>query len=130
MLNATRAITRRCRHMNKRKNIKPILVLLILVLMPPRSGWTAEGDKAAAFAGQDLDLQGQELVSYRLSPVDHVLVFKNGLSLSIGSHQFSADGAVVGLGPKTAGISGSPAAQAHSPPRIDYQATGYLQIGR
>jgi len=113
--------------MNKRKNIKPILVLLILVLMPPKSGWTAEGDKAAVFAGQDLHLQGQELVSYRLSPVDHVLVFKNGLSLSIGSHQFSADRAVVWLGPKTAGISGSPAAQSASEPRIDYQATVYLQ---
>ncbi len=35
--------------MDIRKSILIILVLLVLVLMPPRSGWTAEGDKAAAF---------------------------------------------------------------------------------
>ena len=95
--------------------------------MPPRSGWTAEGDKAAAFAGQDLHMQGQELISYRLSPVDHALVFQSGFSLSIGIHQFSADRAVVWLGPNTAGIPESGVTQSASESRIDYEATVYLQ---
>ncbi|MGB2864641.1 MAG: hypothetical protein WBC05_15045, partial [Sedimentisphaerales bacterium] len=113
--------------MSIRKNILPILVLLVLVLMPPKSGWTAQGDKAAAFAGQDLHMQGQELISYRLSPVDHVLVFQSGFSLSIGVHQFSAERAVVWLGPNSAGIPGSRATQPTSDSRINYEATVYLQ---
>lgn len=113
--------------MSIRKNILPILVLSVLVLMPPRSGWTAQGDKAAAFAGQDLHMQGQELISYRLSPVDHVLVFQSGFSLSIGAHQFSADRAVVWLGPNSTGIPGSGITQPASGTRIDYEATVYLQ---
>ncbi|HUT45215.1 MAG TPA: hypothetical protein VMX36_02975, partial [Sedimentisphaerales bacterium] len=113
--------------MSIRKNILPVLVLSVLVLMPPRSGWTAEGDKAAAFAGQDLHVQGQELISYRLSPVDHVLVFQSGFSLSIGIHQFSAETAVVWLGPNSAGIPGSGVTQSASHSRIDYEATVYLQ---
>ncbi len=113
--------------MSTRKNILHILVLSVLVLIPSRSGWTAEGDKAAAFAGQDLHLQGQELISYRLSPVDHVLVFQGGFSLSIGAHQFSADRAVVWLGPNSAGIPGSGITQPAPDTRIDYEATVYLQ---
>ena len=34
--------------MDIRKKIQPILVLLVLVLMPPRSGWTAQSDKNEA----------------------------------------------------------------------------------
>ena len=113
--------------MNIRKNILPILVLLVLVLMPSRSGWTAQDDKAAAFAGQDLHLRGQELISYRLSLVDHVFVFQNGFSLSIGIHQFSADRAVVWLGSNSAGIPGSGMTRSGSDSRIDYEATVYLQ---
>ena len=101
--------------------------MVLLVLVPPRSGWTAQGDKAAAFAGQDLHMQGQELISYRLSPVDHALVFQSGFSLSIGIHQFSADRAVVWLGPNTAGIPESGVTQSASESRIDYEATVYLQ---
>ena len=95
--------------------------------MPPRSGWTAQDDKAAAFAGQDLHVQGQELISYRLSPFDHVLVFQGRFSLSIGIHQFSADKAVVWLGPNSAGIPGSGVTQSASDSRINYEATVYLQ---
>ncbi|MFC1604425.1 LPS assembly protein LptD [Planctomycetota bacterium] len=113
--------------MSIRKNILPILVLLVLVLMPPRSGWAAQGDKAAAFAGQDLHMQGQELISYRLSIVDHVLVFQSGFSFSIGTHQFSADKAVVWLVPNSAGFPGSRATQPASDSRINYEATIYLQ---
>ena len=124
MRDASRAITRRCQHMNMRKNILPILVLLVSVLMPPGSGWAAENDKAAAFAGQDLHLQGQELISYRLSPVDHALVFQSGFSMSIGAQQFSADSAVIWLG---SGSPGGAITESSARPRIYYEATVYLQ---
>jgi hypothetical protein len=129
MRDASGATSRRLQYwqMSKRKNILPILVLLVLVSMPPRSGWTAQGDKAAAFAGQDLHVQGQELISYRLSPDGHVLVFQSGFSLSIGTHQFSADSAVVWLGSNSAGIPGSGVTQSASESRVDYEATVYLQ---
>ena len=110
--------------MNMRKNIQLILVLLVSVLMPPGSGWAAENDKAAAFAGQDLHLQGQELISYRLSPVDHALVFQSGFSMSIGARQFSADSAVVWLGSRS---PGGAITESSELPRIYYEATVYLQ---
>ena len=51
MRDASGAINRRPQYwqMSIRKNILTILVLLVLVLMPPGSGWTTQGDKAAAF---------------------------------------------------------------------------------
>jgi len=97
---------------------------LVSVLMPPGSGWAAENDKAAAFAGQDLHLQGQELISYRLSPVDHALVFQSGFSMSIGAQQFSADSAVVWLGSSS---PGGAITESGERPRIYYEATVYLQ---
>jgi len=113
--------------MNIRKNIQLTLVLLVLVLMPPRSGWTAESGKAAVFAGQDLHLQGQDLISYRLSPVDHALVFQGGFSMSIGSEQFSADSAVVWLESGSPGIPEGAITESSGLPRIYYEATVYLQ---
>ena len=92
--------------------------------MPPGSGWAAESDKAAVFAGQDLHLQGQELVSYRLSPAEHALVFQSGFSMSIGARQFSADSAVVWLGARS---PGGAITESSEHPRIYYEATAYLQ---
>ena len=110
--------------MNIRKNIQLILVLLVLVIIPPKSAWAAESDKAAVFAGQDLHLQGQELISYRLSPADHALVFESGFSMSIGARQFSADSAVVWLGARS---PGGAITESGERPRIYYEATIYLQ---
>jgi len=95
--------------------------------MPPGSGWTAESDKAAFFAGQDLHLQGQELISYRLSTVEHILVFQSGFSMSIGAHRFSADSAVVWLGSRSPAVPGGAITESSKRPRIDYEATVYLQ---
>jgi hypothetical protein len=127
MRDVSRAITRRCRHMNIRTNILPILVLLASVLIPLRSGWTAESDKAAAFAGQDLHLKGQELISYRLSTVEHILVFRDGFSMSIGNRQFSAESAVVWLGPRSPGVPKGATAESNKYPQLYYEATIYLR---
>ena len=110
-----------------RKKTLTISILLILLLMPPKSGWTAEGNKAAAFAGQDLHLEGQDPISYLLSSTDHVLVFRNGFSMSIDAQEFSADTAVVWLWPDSEWIPESDIAESSSRARIDYQVIVYLQ---
>jgi len=75
--------------------------------------------KAQAFVGQDLHLAGPELISYQLSTGEHILVFTDGLSMSIGANQFSSDRAVIWLESLTTEFRG----RAH----IDYKATAYLQ---
>lgn len=127
MRDVLRVITRQCRHMNIRKNIQLIILVLILVLTPPKSGWTAERDIAAAFTGQDLHLQGKEPISYRLPGFEHVLVFQHGFSMSIDAQQFSADTAVVWLGPGTLRVPQRAITELGDHPRVDYIATVYLQ---
>lgn len=71
------------------------------------------------FVGQDLHVAGPELISYQLSTGEHILVFRNGVSMSIGANQFSSDSAVVWLESITTEFRGQT--------RIDYKATAYLQ---
>ncbi len=75
--------------------------------------------KAQAFVGQDLHMTGPELISYQLSTGEHILVFSNGLSMSIGASQFSSDRAVIWLESVKTEFRG----RAH----IDYKVTAYLQ---
>ena len=75
--------------------------------------------KGQAFVGQDLHLAGPELISYQLSTGEHILVFTDGLSMSIGANQFSSDKAVIWLESITTEFRGRA--------RIDYKATAYLQ---
>jgi hypothetical protein len=95
--------------------------------MPPRSGWTAENDKAAVFVGQDLYLEGQEPISYQLSTVENILVFRDGFSMSIGNSQFSADSAVIWLWPRSPGIPKGAITESNEHHLIYYEATVYLQ---
>jgi len=96
-------------------------------LTPPGSGLAAEDDKAAAFAGQDLHLQAQNLISYSLSPTEHVLVFQDDFSMEIGSQQFSADSAIVWLWPGSMRVPRVPTAESGGRSGINYEATVYLQ---
>jgi len=98
-----------------------ILVFLSLVSGPVSSA--IEGDKARAFVGQDLHLAGKEVISYQLSPVEHILVFQNGFSMSIGANRFSGDNGVVWLESIGTEFGGRlPRAG-----RVDYKAKVYLQ---
>jgi hypothetical protein len=121
-----------------RKNILTILVLLVLVW--PRTGLAVENHQTAVFVGQDLLLQGPELISYRLDTAEHILVFQGGLgtpnakksvrepfSMSIGAHQFSSDSAVVWLVPRSAGIPERVMTGFGGAAGIDYEVTVYLQ---
>jgi len=97
-----------------------LLVLGCLVLVPrPRLlGQTSQGhngsvEKSSAtndpanrsiWIGQDLHLAGKELASFKLSTDEHVLMFEQGFSASIGADQFTSDKAVVWLEPVTSRI--------------------------
>ncbi len=74
--------------------------LYILILLAAACGrvlQAAEADKAEILAGQDLQITGASVVSHRLSSGEHILVFKDGLTMSIGANQFSSGSAVVWL---------------------------------
>jgi hypothetical protein len=110
-----------------RINTLTILLLLVLVSMPSKLGWTAEGDKTTVFAGQDLHLKGQNLISYRLSGADHILVFQQGFSMSIDAQQLSADSAVVWLWPDSAQVPRNEVIESSGRAQIDYEVIVYLQ---
>ncbi|MBN1796678.1 MAG: hypothetical protein JW804_08395 [Sedimentisphaerales bacterium] len=76
-------------------------------------------DSKSAFAGQDLHLTGDEVITYQLSSGEHVLVFERGLSMRIGANQFSSAQAVVWLN--------STRIEAGGVVRTDYKAIVYLQ---
>ena len=85
-----------------RKNILPISVLLFLLSV---SAWSAiDGGSelapnAGAFVGQDLHMTGQTVISRQLSTGEHILVFYDSFSMTIGGNQFFSDSAVVWLIP-------------------------------
>ncbi len=80
---------------------------------------SVSGQKARAFIGQDLRLQGPHLISYQLSASEHVLVFRDGVSMSISANQFFSDSAVIWLRIERTEFRGRV--------RIDYKAKVYLQ---
>jgi hypothetical protein len=110
-----------------RKKTLTISILLVLLLMPPGVGLAAETEKAAPFAGQDLQLEAQELVSYRLASAYQVFVFKHAFSMSFGARQFSADSAVVWLVPASSPVPKGTTTDSSGQARIYYEATVYLQ---
>jgi len=111
-----------------RKNILPILVLLVLVSARP--GLAIENQQAAVFVGQDLHMAGRAVISHQLSTGEHILVFRDGFSMSIGANEFSSDNAVVWLVPGSAGMAESAVRQgqkAGDGARIGYKAKVYLR---
>jgi len=111
-----------------RKNILPILVLLVSA----RPGLAIENQQAAVFVGQDLHMAGRAVISHQLSTGEHILVFRDGFSMSIGANEFSSDSAVVWLVPGSAGMAESAVRQgqkAGDGARIGYEAKVYLQGG-
>ena len=109
-----------------RKRILFILGLLVsMAAVPAEPGLAVENQKAEAFVGQDLQMKGRELISYKLSTVGHILVFRGGFEMSIGGNQFSSDKAVVWLGPRLAGTLETTATESGG--KVDYKAMVYLQ---
>jgi len=112
------------------------VVTLSFVLLGVRCVWAIEpgpGPMASAFGGQDLHLVGVRVISYRdvkaaqssqtqrraFGVPQHILVFQDGFSMSIGDNRFSADSAVLWLDSRQTQYRGKE--------RVEYQARLYLQ---
>ncbi len=115
-----------------REKLFVLVILILLSALPVKSGPAVEdvvaGEKARAFAGQDLHLAGVELLSYQLSTGEprpseglgeHILVLRDGFSMSVGANQFSSDSAVVWLKAERTEFRGRV--------RIDVNVRVYLQ---
>lgn len=80
---------------------KRLFILVIVILAPRVVSSAIEGgvsrQRAQAFVGQDLQLSGKEVISYQSDTGEHILVFRDGFSISIGANQFFSDRAVVWL---------------------------------
>jgi hypothetical protein len=112
------------------------LFILVLLVLLSGTAWSAIDSevepvpKVRAFVGQDLHMAGREVISHQLSTAEHILVFSDGFSMSIGANQFSSDSAVVWLIPRSAQTVESAVPQrlnAGDRSRINYKAMVYLQ---
>ena len=76
-----------------------LIILVAVVFAASGVSFAVEGgvsqQRAEAFAGQDLQLSGQEVISYQSEGGEHILVFQRGFSMSIGANQFLSDNAVI-----------------------------------
>jgi len=112
-----------------------ILVLLVLLSGTVRSAMDG-GDQpipgASAFVGQDLHMAGRAVISHQLSTGEHILVFRDEFSMSIGANEFSSDSAVVWLVPGSGEMAESAVRQGQKvsdEARIGYEAKVYLRGG-
>jgi hypothetical protein len=100
-----------------------LIILIMMVLAFGVVSFAVEGEvsqqKAQPFAGQDLQLSGQEVISYQSDSGEHVLVFQGRFSMSIGANQFFSDSAVVWAEGATTEFLGES--------RIDYKVKAYLE---
>jgi len=79
---------------------------------------TCQPGSAAADIGPDLQIVGREAISGQSESKEHVLVFQDGFSMSIGVHRISSDKAVVWL--KSARVAGGDVSES------GYQVTAYI----
>lgn len=112
-----------------------ILFFLILLSGPAFSAIDSSAEQlpnVTAFVGQDLHMEGRAVVSHQLSTGEHILIFREGFSMSIGANQFSSENAVVWLIPRTAVPVESTVPEklkVGDRSRIGYKAMVYLQGG-
>ena len=103
----------------------------MLVLLPGAVSLAVESvvpsRRAGAFVGQDLHLAGGEVMSYRASTGEHILVFHGGFSMSISANQFSSDSAVVWLSPRFAEAPEGVTTEFRGRVHIDYKVRVYLE---
>ena len=83
------------------------------------AGSGVPGQNAEVFIGQDLYLEGKGLLSYQVSTGEHVLVFEDGFSMSIGANRLCGDKGVVWLDSIRTDFRGRV--------RIDYSSRVYIE---
>ncbi|MBL7152842.1 MAG: LPS-assembly protein LptD [Phycisphaerae bacterium] len=97
---------------------KVVYISVMLAAACGQVSWAIEAHQVAALTGQDLHLNGAGVVSHRLSSGEHILVFGDGVDMSIGANAFSSGSAVVWLE--------SMAAELVEEGRAGYTAMAYL----
>ena len=85
-----------------RKGTLSILIVMLVLAFNTIDSNAEQIPDATAFVGQDLHLKGPAVISHQLSTSEHILVFREGFSMSIGANQFSSKNAVVWLIPRSA----------------------------
>jgi hypothetical protein len=105
--------------MRKKQLFISIMLVSLSATVPPAVEAGVPGEKAQPFVGQDLHLVGKKLISFQLSAHEHVLVFQDGFSMSIGANQFSSDTACVWLESISTEFRGRI--------RVDVKGRAYLQ---
>ncbi|MHC4636464.1 MAG: LPS-assembly protein LptD [Planctomycetota bacterium] len=80
-----------------RKISKTLLFCALIITIVAQAESAIEQNQADVFVGQDLYLQGTELISYQMSTGEHTLIFQGGFSMSVGSNHFQSGKAVVWL---------------------------------
>jgi hypothetical protein len=114
---------------------KKLFILIMMILAGGAVSFAVEGgvsqQKARAFAGQDLQLSGREVISYRSDSGEHILVFQGGFSMSIRANQFFSDSAVIWVKSVFAGATPDRAVTTEflDESRIDYKVKAYLEGG-
>jgi len=102
---------------------KRLFILVMIVLVAGVVSFAVEGgvsrQRARPFAGQDLHLSGEEVISHQSDTGEHILVFEDGFSLSVGANQFFSDSAVVWLKEVKAEFFGRT--------YVDYKVRAYLE---
>ncbi|MBW7988543.1 MAG: hypothetical protein FVQ84_00745 [Planctomycetes bacterium] len=86
---------------------KTLFILFFLILLsgpafPAMDSGAEQVPNVTAFVGQDLHMEGRAVVSHQLSTGEHILIFREGFSMSIGANQLSSENAVVWLIPRAA----------------------------
>jgi hypothetical protein len=113
----------RLRRTSVRMRKNKLIILVTVVFAAGTVSFAVEGEvsqqKAQAFAGQDLQLSGREVISYQSDSGEHILVFQGRFSMSIGANQFFSDSAVVWVEGATTEFLGES--------RIDYKVKAYLE---
>ncbi|MFH1616156.1 MAG: hypothetical protein ABIG61_13855 [Planctomycetota bacterium] len=92
---------------------------LVIILAGALSACAATVSNMETLSGQDLHLLGPKVLVHQAGPDQHVLVFEQGFSMSIGANHLSGDRAVVRL---TSLISSHRGTE-----RADYKAEVFLQ---
>jgi hypothetical protein len=79
-----------------------ILIVMLVLAFDATNSNAKQVPDTTAFFGQDLHMKGPAVISHQLSTSEHILVFREGFSMSIGGNRFSSQNAVLWLIPRSA----------------------------
>lgn len=103
----------------QKKQIAVLVAAGMIAILTTAVSRAVDSGLASAFSGQDLRMGGHKLVSYQISTGEHIFVFDDGFSMSIGGNTFTSGKAVVRLNSITSEHRGKVS--------VEYRAEAYMQ---